>query len=1212
MRTPKIPRWSLGSILLAGLGCGLLLAASVAGQTYYSSSVLNDGPLLYWSFDEAEGNALQVAPLVLPPVTTENDLVPIGGAGRVNHADVGGYAKLGRAAELNGTNYFQALTLRAGIANLNPPWAVEFWMQVAGPNTDNRADYLMNFGTSPDNAPAFIYDFNPDQLEIYTGVRTANGPIVSDQTWHHVVWVYYGDGASGVADRCDAWVDGVDLGNVRNTFTRAIKLTERLLVGAATPSGVNGFEGRLDEIAVYDLSAYADEAGVAGKAEQMAADHYLEATSSTGNTYAAVVLSDSPLLYWNFDEADGNALQKAPITLIPLNNDQNQLFPEGAGRIAHADIGSGLELGNALEGNGTGYFRADDLDAGTDALQPPWAVEFWVQVQGANTLGAGDRQDYLINFGTNPGGDNSPAFIYDYPPPGAPDQLEIFAGAAGRTGKGPTMSDEAWHHVLWVYYGNGSSGVGNLVEAYVDGLPLAGNVRNDFARALKLSDRILVGAALVGGVGGFEGRLDEVAVYNLNSLTNEAAVRTKVSLMASNHYMAAYGPPGNAGINILQQPGDVIGARGGTATFKVTATVTGAPSDSLTYQWFRNGASIAGATEASFTTPTLALSDLGTNAYSVRLGTVGGVFVLSQEAKLVVPIPPPAPPTYYTTQVMLDEPYLYWNFDEFYGNAIQQSPLGTPTIGGANDLGSVNGATRVNHADVDGLPNLGRAADLNGANWFQVDSLSVSGRTSLNAPWAMEFWMQATGDNSGNRADYLMNFGTNPDNSPAFIYDFKPDQLEIFGGAVRTDNGPLITDGNWHHVFWVFYGDGTAGVADRCEAWVDGVTAGNVRANYSRAIKLNERLLVGVALPDGANAFEGRLDEVAVYDLSGAGDAAAVSARVATMVSAHVAAAFNAGGLTYSEVVLGDQPLLYWNFDEEDGNVLQRVPIAVPPDKNDLVSIMGASRVEHAVVGSGVQLGNAADFSGGNFFEAADLDTDKPAINAPWAVEYWMQVQGPNEIGMGDRQDYLINFGTNPGGDNSPAFIYDYGAEQLEIFAGVRTGSSPAIIADEAWHHVLWVFYGDGAVGVADRCDAWVDGVDLGNVRNNFSRAIKVSGMVLVGAALPSSVGGFQGRMDEVAVYDLGRFTTEADVDAYIQDMVVRHLGAAQNPPPRLVLTRSDKQIVLSWSGEGFVLQENANLANPAGWTAVAGGGTSPVTLSPGTVGGKFYRLYKP
>ena len=552
----------LHALALLALASLALVPADAA--TYYTTNVLNDAPLLYWSFDEDDGNAIQLAPLSRAPVTTENDLVPVSGAGRVAHSEAGGLAKLGRAADLNGGNFYQAAALLADRAELSPPWAVEFWMQATGANADNRADYLINFGTSPggDNAPAFIYDFEPDTLEIFGGGagRTGSSPALNDNNWHHVLWAYYGDGSSGVANRLELYVDGVLFGEVRDTFSRGVKLNQRLLVGAATTAGVNGFEGRLDEFAVYDLSGEVDEIGVNAKVDQLAADHYLEGTQETGNSYFDVVMSGSPLLYWNFDEESGPARQLVPIVLQPLNNDQNQLVPQGAGRVAHEVIGSGLDLGNTADLNGASMFQAEDLEVGFDTLPAPWAVEFWMQVQGDNsTL----RQDYFLNFGTGP--DNSPAFIYDY----NQDQLELY-NRGPRTKDGPVIGDQNWHHVLWVYYGDGTAGVANRMEAFIDGANLGRNVRGDYASALQLATRLLVGAALPDGVGGFEGRMDELAIYDLRALTSETAVSDKATQLALKHYMAGYGPPTEAAITIQQQPGDLTVQRGETATFSVT------------------------------------------------------------------------------------------------------------------------------------------------------------------------------------------------------------------------------------------------------------------------------------------------------------------------------------------------------------------------------------------------------------------------------------------------------------------------------------------------------------------------------------------------------------------------------------------------------------------------------------------------------------------
>lgn len=519
----RFPRFTALAALAA-------LAPAVTAQqtTRYAAEVLADRPLLYWSFDEGDGEAQQLAPLTSEPVVGGSELVPVGGAGRGPSL-----GKLGSAAVLDGVSYFEAATLAAGKGVLSGPWAVEFWMKVAGDNSAERQDYILNFGNSPggDNAPAFIYDFKPDELEVFHGPRTDAGPVISDDQWHHVLWVFYGDGVTGVADRMDAWIDGVNAGNVRSAFSRSIKLNERLLVGAALAGGINGFEGSIDEVAVYDLSDLADEAAVEARAALLST-HHAAATAADARPYADLVLSHQPVLYWNFDEVDGNARQLVPVAPAAPDNTRNTLLPVGEPvRVAHAHAG-GLLLGHAAEFNGSNFFRAQSLDAGRPVLPAPWAVEFWMQVAGDNSA---ERQDYLLNFGTSPGADNGPAFIYDY----KPDQLEVFHGP--RTDGGPTVSDEQWHHVVWVYYGDGVSGVADRMDAWLDGVNL-GNVRSSFGRSIKVNEMLLVGAALQDGIGGFEGRIDEVAIYDLGRFATEAEIEAHLQGMVIRHRSAATTP----------------------------------------------------------------------------------------------------------------------------------------------------------------------------------------------------------------------------------------------------------------------------------------------------------------------------------------------------------------------------------------------------------------------------------------------------------------------------------------------------------------------------------------------------------------------------------------------------------------------------------------------------------------------------------------------
>jgi len=59
--------------------------------------------------------------------------------------------------------------------------------------------------------------------------------------------------------------------------------------------------------------------------------------------------------------------------------------------------------------------------------------------------------------------------------------------------------------------------------------------------------------------------------------------------------------------SILQQPSSQTVAAGHTATFSVTVSGTGP----MSYQWYKNGVAISGATSGSYTTPATAMSDTG-------------------------------------------------------------------------------------------------------------------------------------------------------------------------------------------------------------------------------------------------------------------------------------------------------------------------------------------------------------------------------------------------------------------------------------------------------------------------------------------------------------------------------------------------------------------------------------------------------------------------
>lgn len=629
---------------------GLLAAACMTGShaaTFYSNTVLNDKPVAYWNFDETDGNAIQQAALTLRPVTTENDLTPGANAGRVSHAAIeSGLAKLGNAADFSVGGFFSASALRTGKPVMTGAYAVEFWMQVQGDNATERADYIMNIG---DNGPAMIYDFKPDQLEMFAGSRTDNGPLVADAAWHHVLFVYYGDGVDGVEDRVDAYLDGTPYQNIGNLYSKRMDLSQ-IVVGAALANGANGFQGRTDEVAIYDLSSLLDSAAVTAKVSSMVTNHINTAKGGDAS-YAATVKADQPLLYWTFDETDGNALQQMPITLPPVDNNLNDLPPQnGAVRIAHTAGTSGLLLGNAIDLNGQGDFfgKTGGLDLGFPSITGPWAVEFWFQLKDDQSA------RYFLNTGSGRNGYNSPAIIYGY----FGTTIEVYGAGNGRSGAdGVALNDRNWHHLLVVNHNTapGTTTPGqqkNRVDFYIDNV-LYENVGGGFNKAVDFTDWIFFGCAVANPnpaqSGSVNARLDELAFYDLSQLTTPETLAAKASAMAASHYAAGFGGESVGTITIVTQPAGVAGQVGGAASFTVAATLTGTSSP-LAYQWQRNNVNIEGATNATYTIPALTINEIGTNQFRARV-SAGPVFKFSDSASLKVAMPPQPPATYYSSQV---------------------------------------------------------------------------------------------------------------------------------------------------------------------------------------------------------------------------------------------------------------------------------------------------------------------------------------------------------------------------------------------------------------------------------------------------------------------------------------------------------------------------------------------------------------------------------
>jgi len=235
--------------------------------------------------------------------------------------------------------------------------------------------------------------------------------------------------------------------------------------------------------------------------------------------YQNAVLSQSPLLYWTFDEPSGNAHS--------LVNDvaANELQPLGtATRAASIATPGGLSLGSAA------YFPLPNASAGgrfyAANLAPTvtisnYAIEFWINLDNSVT------NQYISE---NRGAPNEPGAIYNF----RPDRLEFFGG--NRTGAPATPN--LWHHVVAGYYGTGGS-----LQIYLDGVQIASTLAGDtpFTRS-HVFEQLSIGGVIQGdNVNPAKGFIDEYAIYDLSGFADLPARQGHVAKIAE-HYTAVPEP----------------------------------------------------------------------------------------------------------------------------------------------------------------------------------------------------------------------------------------------------------------------------------------------------------------------------------------------------------------------------------------------------------------------------------------------------------------------------------------------------------------------------------------------------------------------------------------------------------------------------------------------------------------------------------------------
>lgn len=224
----------------------------------------------------------------------------------------------------------------------------------------------------------------------------------------------------------------------------------------------------------------------------------------------------------------------------------------------------------------------------------------------------------------------------------------------------------------------------------------------------------------------------------------------------------------------------------------------------------------------------------------------------------------------YSNVVLSGNPLLYWNFNEA-GNADPAIDLVGSESG--DYLTALGNATRVASGTTTGGLTLGRAASFDGTAATKFFSNTLTPATNPDA-WALEMWIRPQGGSDpGTRSHYILESQIpGGANTPGILFDYvgsgRDDNVEIFRAGTRTgDAGPAIANDVWSHLVIGYFG----GANDRADFYLNGVAAGSATGIAIDLPFGTDTIAVGNSVPGHPDFdhFNGQLDEMALYDLTG-------------------------------------------------------------------------------------------------------------------------------------------------------------------------------------------------------------------------------------------------------------------------------------------------------------------------------------------------------
>jgi hypothetical protein len=574
-------------LLVGGGGTGGLITSNRAGGggagglIYISSLIVNSNASYPITIGAGGASASGTA------VAKGGDtvLAPVGGSGGMYFGGSSQYLSIADSVPIN-------------VAGTS--WTAEMWVRPSGDYTTYRTIFAKRVSASATTEYEGYLKITTGVISFYNGTNYESSTVLVANVWSHCAWVYNGTNIT-------IYVNGVQVYTSAATITNN---SEPLVIGGAR-GNTEWYQGYLSNFRlVKGIAVYTGNFTVPNGP--------LTTTQSSGTNIAAITLTTSTVLLFNTvygsnfttdSSSYGAAVTNTLVTSDPTSPFALNAYGGGSG--GYNDSTNNATIG----GSGAGQWYPGY--AGTVSIQPTTSTFGGFVYAGTGFGNQGGTSGSAQPYGSGGGGAGAVGKNYN-------DGV----GPQGGIGISSTMLSTSsaiafsvGHYITAtnsVYYAGGGSSAGYSGAAgyltYAGGLGGGGTGANDVYNTASNGLRATGGGGGSGGSGGG-------GVVLIRYLSTDAPIVGGVSTTASGYTTVIFtasglvtfvGNLGNTTAPAITQPYPLttatyayVGATVSvnTGSWYISSSVTSPVNYS--YQWLRNGTSIASANSSSYTLVTL-------------------------------------------------------------------------------------------------------------------------------------------------------------------------------------------------------------------------------------------------------------------------------------------------------------------------------------------------------------------------------------------------------------------------------------------------------------------------------------------------------------------------------------------------------------------------------------------------------------------------------